>query len=192
MILEHACRRVRFVNLRLIRTVSLSLNLAVRRPATRSVAAAAFVAALLSAAFANATGESSFRTPLQSVALIAQYHRVWPRELSAASLALPREETEMNLPGFTAEALVHRKKTQYRTAWTTAEIGKLPQGITLAGTCTCTDPNCTWTCPSPPTPDPCARCRNLADPCARARCYCICNDGIPVPSPFAPCHFVCT
>jgi hypothetical protein len=95
----------------------------------------------------------------------------------------------MNTPGFTAEASLNATSGQYHATSSMNRISGTGGGITLAGTCTCTDPQCTWTCPSP---DPCAHCRSLPTACARARCFCICNDGIPIPSIHAPCGFVCT
>ena len=94
----------------------------------------------------------------------------------------------MNIPGFTASASAYKTSGRYFMTSMTSQIG----GVTLAGTCTCTDPNCTWTCP---IPDPCARCGSLPTPCARARCFCLCEGGIPVscrPGPSCPCGFLCT
>jgi hypothetical protein len=41
--------------------------------------------------------------------------------------------------------------------------------------------------------DPCARCLHLVDPCARARCACICAGGdvIPVSRLISRCGFLC-
>jgi hypothetical protein len=39
--------------------------------------------------------------------------------------------------------------------------------------------------------DPCRRC-NAMTGCAKARCECICNDGVPIPSHISKCGFLCT
>src|SRR6266550_5943844 len=97
----------------------------------------------------------------------------------------------MNIPRFAAEASLYRTSRHYAMTGTIDQAGGIGNALTLAGTCTCTDPNCSWTCPSP---DPCTHC-GIFKGCARQRCLCECADGIPVdvrPSPTFPCGFECT
>src|SRR5882724_7672012 len=75
----------------------------------------------------------------------------------------------MNRPGFNADASVYKTNSQYRIGSTTSQTSGIRNGITLAGTCTCTDPHCTWTCPrQPPT---CPECQFLAG-CNLGECRC--------------------
>ena len=91
----------------------------------------------------------------------------------------------IRIPGFTAEDSLYATKQQYRGTQGTG----MRNGVTLAGTCTCTDPGCTWTCPLPPPPpiDDCDRCMRLSG-CARKICFCECGGGICV----GPCCRFCT
>ena len=77
----------------------------------------------------------------------------------------------MNTPGFTAEVSVYATQNRYLTA---QQGWGLNNRVALAGTCTCTDPGCTFSCPSPPPPpDPCdAVCRGH-----NPRACCICSGG---------------
>src|SRR5271166_4180910 len=61
---------------------------------------------------------------------------------------------EMTMPGFTAESSVYVTQNQYLTG---LQGWGLNNRVALAGTCTCSDPGCTFSCPSPPPPplDPC-------------------------------------
>jgi hypothetical protein len=94
----------------------------------------------------------------------------------------------MNIPGFAAESSVYVTKRQYRISGMRG--GSIRNRITPAGTCTCTDPACTWSCPVPPPPDDCTRCRRLTG-CAKSRCLCECVGGIVINNPHAPCGFRC-
>jgi hypothetical protein len=98
----------------------------------------------------------------------------------------------MKLPGFTAEAAIYRAMSNYRPSGLTHKSSAVGGSIILAGTCTCTDPSCTWTCPAPQPPNPCTRCEPLSG-CAKLECLCICEGGIPVhvDSP-TRCGWVCT
>src|SRR5215813_8026859 len=67
----------------------------------------------------------------------------------------------MNLPQFTADASLYMAKASYRTSGGALSI---ESGVfAAAGTCTCTDPKCTWSCPTPPPPPFCYR--------GRPNCY---------------------
>jgi len=97
----------------------------------------------------------------------------------------------MTLPGFTADSSIYRTRLSYYTAMGSGALGvpadPMASGdITMAGSCTCTDPGCTWTCPPPP-PDPCQRCNSLSG-CARFKCFCKCAGGVLTPpNPWFPC-----
>lgn len=98
----------------------------------------------------------------------------------------------MKLPGFTAEAALHEAMNTYRPSGLMRQSAATRNGVVLAGTCTCTDPGCTWTCPTPQPPNACTRCEPLSG-CAKLKCLCECEGGIPVPVD-APtrCGWVCT
>jgi len=89
----------------------------------------------------------------------------------------------MSMPGFAAQVSLYQSSGHYRST-TMQGIGI--DSIALAGTCTCSDPGCTWSCPAPPPPDDCNRqCGHLTG-CARNRCFCeadACGNGI--------CHGSC-
>jgi hypothetical protein len=81
----------------------------------------------------------------------------------------------MNMPGFGADASLARTNVLY-SAYTFANHSNRnvhAQEFT-------------------PAFDPCSHCQFLTNQCARIRCYCICNDGIPVPSRLGKCGFLCT
>jgi hypothetical protein len=69
----------------------------------------------------------------------------------------------MKLPGFQASASLYGSTNNYRAA----AFRQMGGAITLAqDSCTCTSPNCTWSCPTPPTcqagqTDCGGRCTNL-------------------------------
>jgi hypothetical protein len=95
----------------------------------------------------------------------------------------------MRMPGFTAEASTYKSNIQYHVTHMTNQVMDIGGRVTLAaGTCSCTDPGCTWSCPAPPI-DPCG-CDRLHG-CARIRCDCECNGGSTESAPSAPCGFVC-
>ena|SRR5215471_10066320 len=99
----------------------------------------------------------------------------------------------MNIPGFTADASIYRMNEGYYMSGVMNSVNS--EGVTLAGSCTCSDPTCanpTCSCSCPPPPDPCTHCASLPTLCARVRCFCTCAGGIPVPSHFGQCGFLCT
>jgi hypothetical protein len=73
----------------------------------------------------------------------------------------------MNIPGFAAEASLNRRSKSYPMIGT--HSGRAHADVILAGSCTCTDPNCTWSCPPPPPPD----CTTTGCPQGRICCDCI-------------------
>jgi hypothetical protein len=82
----------------------------------------------------------------------------------------------MSMPGFSAAASLYQTDEQYRS-----RIENIPSSwnsITLAQTAAF---------------DPCAHCRSLPSPCARARCACVCAGGdvIPVSPIISHCGFLC-
>ena len=93
----------------------------------------------------------------------------------------------MMTPGFSAETSVYRSSLTYYGLDVSA--GSEHQSVRAAqGSCTCTSPNCTWSCPPPPPPDPCAGLRG----CALARCTCRNEGGCRmVPDSRPPCFFHC-
>jgi hypothetical protein len=95
----------------------------------------------------------------------------------------------INIPGFTAEASLYKTNLQYHLA--SMQRGGVSNSITLAGACTCTDPGCSWTCPSPPPPDPCEHCQGLTGR-ARFVCECECGGGIIRPGSCTPFRLCCT
>jgi hypothetical protein len=99
----------------------------------------------------------------------------------------------MTLPLFSAAASIYNRIAPIHVLYQAKATSGLSnrRGVGLAtDTCQCTSPNCTWTCPAP---DPCLQlCGKIANPCARKRCVCTCNGGVPVSAPGIPCGFVCT
>jgi hypothetical protein len=83
----------------------------------------------------------------------------------------------MNLPGFTAHLSLNNGRKHYYMATGVDQGSGAGQGVTIASI--------------PPPGDPCHHCASLRG-CAAARCYCVCNDGIPVPSRLGRCGFLCT
>jgi hypothetical protein len=79
----------------------------------------------------------------------------------------------MTMPGFTANASVYKTNIQYQANSMRNYGSGTRDGVTLAAI------------------DPCAHC-GLLPGCARFRCFCICNDGVPIPVHRPPCNFVCT
>ena len=73
----------------------------------------------------------------------------------------------MNMPGFTAEASIYVTQSWYRVSMQGSGSN---DSVALAGACTCTDSNCTWSCPvTPPPPPPPDECAHLK---GAARCNC--------------------
>jgi hypothetical protein len=91
-------------------------------------------------------------------------------------------------PGFSAETALYRSSLAYYALAIAAGSGhQLVQPA--QGTCTCTSPDCQWTCPLPPPPDPCAGLRG----CALARCSCRQDPTCRVvPDTRPPCFFHCS
>ena len=81
----------------------------------------------------------------------------------------------MNLPGFTADASLGGTNVQYLGYTFEGGSDRNVRAQQLAQVF-----------------DPCFHCRFLTNLCARARCFCICNDGVPVPSHLGKCGFLCT
>jgi hypothetical protein len=97
------------------------------------------------------------------------------RMLAASEKCHETEESEMTTPGFTAEASVYASQNRYLTG---LQGSGLSSRVALAGSCTCTDPGCTFSCPSPPPPPDCtAECAGQHFPQVTQRC-CDCNGGI--------------
>lgn len=87
----------------------------------------------------------------------------------------------MTIPGFTAEASAYESRRQYRGF---ALDGTLrASGVSLAGAL------------APQAPiepiDPCRRCARMFG-CAKNRCLCQCDGGVPIASSHAHCGFLCT
>jgi hypothetical protein len=93
----------------------------------------------------------------------------------------------MMTPGFSAETSLYRSSLAYYQLAIAAGAG--PHPVRLAqDSCTCTSPNCTWSCPPPPPPDPCA---GLSG-CALRRCICRNEGGCRiVGDSHPPCFFHC-
>jgi hypothetical protein len=104
----------------------------------------------------------------------------------------------MSMPGMTAEASLYRSNVAYGAKPASgAGTGRYP--VRLAqDSCTCTSPNCTWSCPGPPPPPVCPypQCRGLRPgSCPWLRCCCIQGGGDWVwvgHFPGSPCGYVCT
>jgi hypothetical protein len=62
----------------------------------------------------------------------------------------------MTMPGFTAEVSVYASHNRYLAG---LQASGLSSRVALAGSCTCTDPGCTFSCPLTPfsPSDPCRR-----------------------------------
>ena len=90
----------------------------------------------------------------------------------------------MMTPGFSAETSLYRSSLAYYQLAIAAGSG--PQPVRLAqDSCTCTSPDCTWSCPPP---DPCA---GLSG-CALRRCICTHEPGCRlVADARPPCFFHC-
>jgi hypothetical protein len=91
-------------------------------------------------------------------------------------------------PGFSAETSLYRSSlAYYQLAFAPGSGHQLVSPA--QDSCTCTSPNCTWSCPPPPPPDPCAGLRG----CALSRCLCQNEDGCRVVSDphRPPCFFHC-
>jgi len=98
----------------------------------------------------------------------------------------------MNMPGFTAEASVGVNARGFYLAG--RQDQDMSNRVALAGSCTCTDPQCdnpTCTC-SCPVVDPCLQCDSITNVCAKERCLCTCNGGRISSSLRPPCFFQCT
>jgi hypothetical protein len=88
----------------------------------------------------------------------------------------------MNTPGFTAEASVFAVRNRYVSGMQGSGVN---DGVVLAGTCTCTDPKCTWSCPTSPPGGFCHResptcyrdclARDPGDPYGAQNCRCCCS-----------------
>ncbi len=81
----------------------------------------------------------------------------------------------MTMPGFTAEASVYATQNRYLTG---LQGWGLNNRVALAGTCTCTDPGCTFSCPSPPPPPPPPDCRRQCAGGRNTQQCCDCTGGI--------------
>ena len=91
------------------------------------------------------------------------------------------ENQSMMTPGFSAETSLYRSSLTYYARGVFA--GSEHQSVRAAqDSCTCTSPNCTWSCPPPPPPDPCA---GLSG-CALRRCICSHEPGCKIVSDFPP------
>jgi hypothetical protein len=90
----------------------------------------------------------------------------------------------MMTPGFSAETSLYRSSLTYYALGVFA--GSEPQSVRAAqDSCTCTSPDCTWSCPPP---DPCA---GLSG-CALRRCICTHEPGCRlVHDSHPPCFFHC-
>jgi hypothetical protein len=88
-------------------------------------------------------------------------------------------------PGFGAETSVYGSSLTYYTLG--VSMGFEHQPVRPAqDSCTCTSPNCTWSCPPPP--DPCAGLTG----CALRRCLCSQEPTCKVVHSAAPpCFFQC-
>ena len=100
----------------------------------------------------------------------------------------------MNLPRLAASASIYNPMTRLHSLYHAIATGRPVPGrnaVALAAdSCQCTSPNCTWSCPPS---DPCLQqCGKILNACARKRCVCKCEGGVPVPAPGIPCGFVCT
>jgi hypothetical protein len=100
----------------------------------------------------------------------------------------------MNLPRLAAAASFYNTMTRLNSLYHAIATGGLVPGRNAvglaAGSCRCTSPNCTW---SRPSSDPCLQqCGKILNACARKKCVCICEGGVPAPAPGVPCGFVCT
>src|SRR5262245_11823628 len=95
------------------------------------------------------------------------------------------EDRLMTLPQVNGENSLYQSATTYYGVATAG--GKWHGGVwPAANTCTCTSPDCRWSCPSPP--DPCAGLTG----CALSRCVCRQDDTCRVVSdPHPPCFFRC-
>jgi hypothetical protein len=87
----------------------------------------------------------------------------------------------MTIPGFTAEASAYKSTGQYHMSALDGAhrtLGVSPASAhtdqALAGPI-----------------DPCRRCIRMSG-CARSRCLCQCDGGIPIASSHAHCGFLCT
>jgi hypothetical protein len=92
----------------------------------------------------------------------------------------------MMMPGFSAETSLYRSSLAYYQLAIAAGSGH--QAVRPAlDSCTCTSPNCTWSCPPPPPPE----CAGLTG-CALKRCECTLDPTCEIRHSAAPpCFFQC-
>ena len=88
----------------------------------------------------------------------------------------------MTLPGISAQDSLYEASGHYYMAGVADRAGWAGPGVMLAGTCTCTDPNCQWSCPSPPTCptcciQDCSGCFDIPDPIDRQLCEQSCRES---------------
>jgi hypothetical protein len=100
----------------------------------------------------------------------------------------------MNLPRLTAAASIYTTITRLNSLYLAIATGGSPPVRSVVGSAAdsfqCTSPNCTWSCP--PLDLCLQQCGKILNACARKRCVCTCEGGVPVSAPDIPCGFVCT
>jgi hypothetical protein len=94
----------------------------------------------------------------------------------------------MMTPGFSAETSLYQSGLTYYGLGIAA--GSAHQSVRPAqDSCTCTSPDCTWSCPPP---DPCdTKCGGISDRCKRNDCYCACLGGKIQRDQRPPCYRHC-
>jgi hypothetical protein len=92
----------------------------------------------------------------------------------------------MSMPRFTADASLYMGKASYRIS--VGALSKESGVFAATGTCKCTDPKCTFSCPTPEggfchrgTPSCVSDClrRDAGDPYGEHNCSCCCTGNPP-------------
>ena len=118
---------------------------------------------------------------------VSRHQAVAVRRPARLRYLCSKEDRDMMTSGFSGEMSLYQSSLAY-CQFAIAADHEHQLVRPAQDSCTCTSPNCTWSCPPPPPPDPCA---GLSG-CALRRCICAHEPSCKlVGDSHPPCFFHC-